>query len=100
MIVMIILIVMIMMIIFPGITINCQLVANPEVGNSEYMHQSGLPTLLTIVYFVFLLFFSHYHSISIIYLSSSVLRSDFDEDIILESVFNADSYSNIVFVAL
>ena len=40
-----------------GITLSCQpqnwlLVANPEVGNSEYIHYSELPTPLIIVYLV------------------------------------------------
>ena len=50
-------IIMIMMIIFRGMTINCQLATDPEVGNSEYMHQSGLPTLL---YFTFLFTLPYY----------------------------------------
>ena len=42
---------------FKGITLSCQprnwlLVANPEVGNSEYIHYSELPTPLIIVYLV------------------------------------------------
>ena len=40
-----------------GITLSCQpqnwlLVANPEVGNSEYIHYSELPTPLIIIYLV------------------------------------------------
>ena len=40
-----------------GITLSCQpqnwlLVANSEVGNSEYIHYSELPTPLIIVYLV------------------------------------------------
>ena len=34
---------------------NCQLVDNPEIGNSEYIQYSELPTLLITVYLVYLM---------------------------------------------